>query len=93
MSQALYLEPNGCVSKAGFQALYEAPPGQGPPEVMRHSAGCARCQTAALMEATGGTARRRTAVDAKRIRKLAWVFLTVMLMFLISLVVLTRSLR
>ncbi len=38
------LSPSGCLSPRGIEALRRSPPGQAPPELAAHVAGCAHCQ-------------------------------------------------
>lgn len=48
------LDSSGCLTEAGLAAVSRAAPGQSPPEVAAHLAGCARCQERVL---SGGASR------------------------------------
>jgi hypothetical protein len=52
------VDPRGCLTPAGMEALQQAPPGHAPEDLARHVAGCARCQARLLAASTG---RRGTA--------------------------------
>lgn len=41
-------ESGGCLTETGLQTLAGAPPGQAPPELALHVAGCAACQARLL---------------------------------------------
>jgi hypothetical protein len=47
------VDPRGCLTPAGLQALVRAPVGRGPAELAAHLASCARCQERMLALAAG----------------------------------------
>ena len=47
------VDSRGCLTPAGMAALEQAPPGQAPPELAQHLAGCARCQGRLLAASAG----------------------------------------
>jgi hypothetical protein len=62
-------DTRGCLTEAGLQAFRQAPPGRAPAELAAHVAGCARCQTRALMtdEGTAGPGQRKQPPPAWRV--------------------------
>lgn len=74
-------DANGCLTEAGLAALAGAGPGQAPPELAQHIAGCARCQDRWLKSAVPASDRRGKSDSTARRR---WGMLAIvfgMLMF------------
>jgi hypothetical protein len=58
MAAALF-DAQGCLSPQGFAQISAAPPGQAPPELAAHLAGCMRCQRRLLATALPSSGPRR----------------------------------
>jgi hypothetical protein len=58
MTAALF-DAQGCLSPQGVAQLSAAPPGQAPPELAAHLAGCLRCQRRLLATALPSSGPRR----------------------------------
>ena len=64
------LDPRGCLTPAGLEALARAPAGRGPAELAAHVVSCPRCQERMLAGAAGA---RPPATPARRRQPRLWL--------------------
>ena len=87
MAAALF-DGQGCLSPQGFAQISAAPPGQVPPELAAHLAGCMRCQRrllAAALPSSGSTRRERPPLWRTGVAVVVCVLLVMMAMMLIRI--------
>jgi len=78
---------SGCLSEADLRALQGARPGQAPPALAQHLAGCSRCQQRLLTrDRTPGDRRGASAATGLQLRRWAWVGGALLLLLIAGLI-------
>jgi hypothetical protein len=86
---SIWFDARGCLAPQGIAAFRAAPPGDAPPELARHVAGCARCQER-LLSLEGLVPRKPGAVrDPARLWRNLALLGFVILLALIGMLVTT----